>query len=109
LRSLCWWGRSLLHHLLAPLPSRIEHIGACILLRRFFFGPVYYDPTALSGRAFWALACLRAPGPLFRLVGGDWTLTNSCSCSGIMVLLDIAPLHDPWRWLHALRMLDSRR
>jgi hypothetical protein len=65
---------------------------------------------AFPGRVFWALVCLGAPGPLLRLVDGDWTLPSSCSGPGFVVVLDVhvAPLHVPWWRLHALRVLDSR-
>jgi hypothetical protein len=111
LRPLCWWGRSPLHCLLAPLLSRIEHEGARVLLRCFFFRPTYYGLTALPGRALWALVCLGALGPLLRLVGGDWTLPSSSPGPGVMVVFNVhvAPLHVPWWRLHTLWVLDSRR
>jgi hypothetical protein len=45
------------------------------------------------------------------LVRGTWTLPNTFSGSGFVVVFDvlIAPLYVLWWWLHALRVLDSRR
>jgi hypothetical protein len=63
------------------------------------------------GQVFWALIFLGAPGPLLRLVGGDWTLGSSCPGPGVVVILEVhvAPLHVPWWQLHVLWVLDSRR